>query len=69
MKAKLLLAVVVLAGCDDRDRISNMRYNWIENRSPLADQCQSDTSLAIRNKTDPCVAYWLRKIAEKKGGE
>lgn len=32
----------------------------------LSENCEAHTSIAVVKGADPCVAYWLRKIAERQ---
>lgn len=60
----VLACVVVMAGCSDRDIA---RAAVSTKGASLEDACSKYTSLATgaSDSPDPCVAYWLRKIAEK----
>lgn len=59
----------LLTGCDIQNQRISADYNQ---RDHLRDMCEARTSwLSAKGRfdssesTDRCVAYWLRKIAEK----
>lgn len=60
---KYLLLFLLFSACDEQSRaILKSRIG-----TDLKTLCEEYTSLTHGNaSSDPCVAYWLRKIAEKR---
>jgi hypothetical protein len=60
---KLVLVALILGGCKRNAAISV----WLDG-APIERVCETHTTALGEawSGSDPCVAYWLRKIAEKK---
>ena len=60
-------AVTVLTGCDERAMAKNDAKREAEHggRLEIETACEIYTSLRF-NEVDPCVAHWLRVIAERR---
>lgn len=64
MSRFFILAVLLVSGCPSKSEVQEMRN---ARATSLVATCEAQTSsLSYGAHTDECVAYWLRKIAEKK---